>query len=60
MANEQVCIRTYPETYTGTTSCLNEYLRKGYFVVMCNQFLCRAGIFGNEYILEKRGADNAE
>lgn len=58
MLKEQVCVRTYPETYIGTIKSLNEYLRKGYFVVMCNQFLCREGVFGNEYILEKRGADN--
>lgn len=59
MPNKQVCVRTYPETYINTISCLQEYLRKGYFVVMCNQFLCREGVFGNEYILEKRGEDNA-
>lgn len=55
---EQVIVRTYPTTYNNPTGRLEEYLKKGYVVVMCNKFVTYGGFEGNEYILEKQD-DNA-
>lgn len=55
---EQVVVRTYPTYYNNPTDRLEEYLKKGYVVVMCNKFVASGGFDGNEYILEKQN-DNA-
>lgn len=51
---EQVVVRTYPTAYNNPTDRLEEYLKKGYVVVMCNKFVASGGFEGNEYILEKQ------
>ena len=52
---KQVAIRTYPNNYLNTNlQELQQYLNKGYLVVMCNKFsVNNKGQEGNEYILEK-------
>ena len=49
---KQVVVRTYPSGYVNPSGKLNEYLKQGYIVVMCNHFCCDKEK-GNEYILEK-------
>ena len=56
---KQVCIRTYPNNFTATTEGLDNYLSKGYTVVMCNTFEANREQKGNEYILEKEVEQNA-
>ena len=58
MAKKQVCVRTYPNTYIDSTNNLDEHLKQGYIVVMCNPFRTKNGMTGNEYILEKEVPDN--
>lgn len=61
MAKKQICIRTFPSSFINPTKTLNEYLQKGYIVVMCNPFSAeKPNAYGNEYILEKEVADNGE
>ena len=54
----QVVVRTFPTAYLNPTDRLEEYLKNGYVVVMCNKFVASGGFEGNEYILEKQD-DNA-
>lgn len=53
MRKKQVLVRTYPKEYLSPTRELNEYLREGYTVAMCNKFKVNSWVEGNEYILEK-------
>lgn len=53
MPKKQVLARTYPKEYLSPTKEVNDYLRDGYTVVMCNKFKVSSLIEGNEYILEK-------
>lgn len=53
MPKKQVCVRTFPNTYTHPVSVLNDYLSRGFTVVICNEFAISANLKGNEYILEK-------
>lgn len=49
---KQICVRTFPNTYTNPTMKINKYLNLGYTVVMCNSFAVNDTCKGNEYILE--------
>lgn len=64
MPNRQICVRTQPYIGKEKTKSLNDYLSRGYKVVLCNRYICDIHngdvIYANEYILEKEVNGNAE
>lgn len=52
----QKIVRTYPSSYIDPTAKLEQALKYGFRVVMCNEFDCK-GKKGLEYILEKDDAE---